>query len=53
MNVGCDSVKNYPTEALLIIKLKNHIKTYVSDCDGCFPVVLSGCSKHSKLPHIP
>ena len=36
----------------LIIKLKNPIKTCVSDCDDCFTVMLSRCSKHSKLSHI-
>ena len=36
----------------LIIKLKNPIKTCVSDCVNCFTVMLSGGSKHCKLSQI-
>ncbi len=42
----CNSMK------WLIIKLKNPIKTCVSDCVDCFTGMLSRCSKHSKLSHI-
>ncbi len=34
------------------VKLKNPIKTCVSDCVNCFTVMLSGCSKHRKLCQI-